>query len=82
MGSSLSPVISDIVMQDLETKALKLKGSISLSFYVRCVDDIALICDTSDTDTLMNIFNLYYPKLKFTIEMSENKLTFFFLMLA
>ena len=31
MGSSLSPVVSDIVMQDLETKALKLKGSFNFT---------------------------------------------------
>ena len=38
MGSPLSPIVSDIVMQDLEIKALQ-RLSILPSFYVKYVDD-------------------------------------------
>ena len=38
MGSPLSPIVSDIVMQDLEIKALQ-RLPILPSFYVRYVDD-------------------------------------------
>ena len=46
MGSPLSSIVSDIVMQDLEIKALQ-RLSISPFFYVRYVDDIALAYDAS-----------------------------------
>lgn len=41
MGSPLSPAIADLVLQDLERKALDLL-KISLPFYIRYVDDIAM----------------------------------------
>jgi len=41
MGSPLSPIIAEIVLQDLEKKALGLL-SIEIPFYHRYVDDIAL----------------------------------------
>ena len=41
VGLPLSPIVSDIVMQDLEMKVLQ-RLSITPSFYVRYVDDIAL----------------------------------------
>jgi len=51
MGSSLSSIVSDIVMQDLEMKALQ-RLPISPSFYVRYVDDIALAHDALYIDIL------------------------------
>ena len=44
IGSLLSPIVVDIVMHDLETKALQ-RFPISSSFYVKYVDDIALAYD-------------------------------------
>jgi len=41
MGSPLSPIIADIVMQDLETCCLR-KANCQLSFYFRYVDDIVM----------------------------------------
>lgn len=41
MGSPLSPVIADLVMQDLENEALRESGT-ELPFYVRYVDNILL----------------------------------------
>lgn len=41
MGSPLSPIIADLVMQDLEEKALNSIG-LSLPLYYRYVDDIIL----------------------------------------
>lgn len=37
MGSPLSPILADIVMQDLEERAISI---LDLYFYVRYVDDI------------------------------------------
>ena len=75
MGSPLLSIVADI-MQDLETKALQ-RLPISPSFYVRYVDDIALAYDASHIDTLVNTFNSFHPRLKFTTEISGNKLNFF-----
>ncbi|KYN17286.1 Putative nuclease HARBI1 [Trachymyrmex cornetzi] len=65
---------TDIVMQDFEPKALQ-DLSIS-SFYVRYVDDIALAYDASHIDTLVNTFNSFHTRLKFTTEIGGDKLNF------
>jgi len=41
MGSPLSPIISDLVMRDLEERSLETLN-LPMSFYVRYVDDIAM----------------------------------------
>jgi len=41
MGSPLSPIIANLVMENLEVNALK-KTSISIPFYFRYVDDIVM----------------------------------------
>jgi len=56
MGSLLSPIIAEIVMQDLENyilKALKL----DLIFYARYIDDIALAALTDKLDNILSMFN-------------------------
>lgn len=40
MDSPLSPVIVEIVMQDLENKTLE-RFEIDLPFYIRYIDDVA-----------------------------------------
>jgi len=40
LGSPLSPIIADIVLQDLERKAL-VEFGVEVPFYYRYVDDIA-----------------------------------------
>ena len=75
MDSSLLPIVSDIVMQDFRTIALQ-RLLISPSFYVRYVDDIALTYDASHIDTLMNTFNSFHSRLKFTTEIGGDKLNF------
>jgi len=71
----LSSIVSDIDMQDLEMKALQ-RLSISSSFYVRYVNDIALAYDASHIDTLMNTFNSFHSRLKFITEIDRDKLDF------
>ena len=41
MGSPLSPIIANLVMENLEVNTLK-KTSISIPFYFRYVDDIVM----------------------------------------
>lgn len=76
MGSPLSPIIADIVLQDLESKALKSLTFTPL-FFVRYVDDIALAAPATLCDHTLNIFNSFHPRLQFTMEIGEeNKLNF------
>ena len=62
IGSPLSSIIADTVMQDLESVSLN-KLSVTPLFYVRYVDDIALIIDCHDNahiDKILIKFNSYH----------------------
>jgi len=54
MGSPLSPIISDIILQDLESDILN-KLTTKLSFYVRYVDDMLFLQLTRHTLTIFVI---------------------------
>jgi hypothetical protein len=71
MGSPLSPIIADIVMQDIETVALKCIPSPPL-FYYRYVDDILLAIKKDLVDNVVEVFNSLHDRLKFTLEVSDN----------
>jgi len=76
MGSPLSPIIADIVLQDLEDKALA-NLKFTPSFYVRYVDDVALCVPSASVSETLNIFNSSHPRIQFTLEVGENdKLNF------
>ena len=71
MGSPLSPIITDIVMQDLEEIALK-KLSAQPLFYFRYVDDILLALPSDIVNDILNIFNSLHTRLQFTLEVGTN----------
>ena len=71
MGSPLSPIISDIVMDDLKKECLS-KLTFKLPFYFRYVDDNITAAPPDKIDTILNAFNNYNNKLKFTIEKESN----------
>ncbi|KAL6433579.1 hypothetical protein ACFW04_006577 [Cataglyphis niger] len=64
MGSLLSPIIADIVLQDLEEKVLTSLNFI-LSFYLRYVDDIVLSAPPSAFEHILNVFNSFHSRLQF-----------------
>jgi len=72
MGSPLSPVIADIVMRDLENYCLR-KLNFELTLYYRYVDDIILTSPIEKIDLISNTFNTYHERLKFTIELEDNR---------
>jgi len=72
MGSPLSPVIADAVMQDLETACLD-RISCRLTFYYRYVDDIVMAAPRDKIDLIFRTFNDYHNRIKFTIEFEENR---------
>jgi len=72
MGSPLSPVLADLVMQDLERKAID-RLDFSFPFYYRYVDDILLLTPADKVDSILNTFNNIHDRLKFTVEYETNR---------
>jgi len=72
MGSPLSPVIADLVLQDLEKSAIELLP-FRLPFYYRYVDDIILTAPSDSFDQILHAFNAQYNRLQFTIEIERDK---------
>jgi len=72
MCSPLSPILADIVMEDLEVHCLR-KMEFKIHTYYRHVDDIFLIIPKSKIETVLKTFNEYHPRLKFTHELESNK---------
>jgi len=72
MGSPLSPVIADLVLQGLEIVAIN-NLPFPLPFYYRYVDDIILAAPSNSLDTLLRIFNSQHSRLQFTMEIERDK---------
>lgn len=68
IGSPLSPIIADIVLQDIENKALKLL-TIKPFTYLRFVDDIFIVAPTHYMDEIFNTFNSLHDRLKLHIKL-------------
>jgi hypothetical protein len=75
MGSPLSPIIADLVMQDLEAKALE-RIEIRLPFYFRYVDDIVMAVPNDLIDFTLTTFNSFHPRMQFTLERGGEKIDF------
>jgi len=76
MGSPLSPILADIVMEDFETLSLQ-KLDFVVHTYYRYIDDIFMIIPATKLNSVLSIFNSYHPQLKFTYETeSDNMLNF------
>jgi len=72
MGSPLSPVIADLVLQDLEIFAIN-NLPFHLPFYYRYVNDIVLTAPSNSVDLLLQSFNAQHSKLQFTMEIERDK---------
>lgn len=62
MGSSLFPILADIVMQDLEENAISCL-SLRLPFYSQYVDDVVLGTPSSLISEILNLFNSFHKRL-------------------
>jgi len=72
MGSPLSPVIADLLLQDLELVAIN-NLPFHLPFYYRYVDDIILAAPSNSLDILLQTFNAQHSRLQFTMEIERDK---------
>src|SRR5580765_437176 len=71
MGSPLSLILSDIVMDDLETHCLSLL-SFNVPTYYRYVDDIFTIVPRTKVDEMKLTFSNYHQRLTFTYEIESD----------
>jgi len=71
MGSSLSPIIAEIIMRDLETLALN-SLSYHIPLYYRYVDDILIAIPNNHIEETLTVFNSLHERIKFTAEINTN----------
>jgi hypothetical protein len=71
MGSPVSAVIANLVMEDVEQRALA-SVPVSLSFWKRFVDDVISAVSRNEIDILLQHLNSIEPSIQFTIEREIN----------
>ncbi|XP_025269727.1 uncharacterized protein LOC112639554 [Camponotus floridanus] len=67
MGSPLSPILADMVMEDLEMQCLNSLG-FTVPTYYRFVDDVFAIVPRAKINEILTKFNNYHERLRFTYE--------------
>jgi len=70
MGSPLSPIVADLILQRLKSSIINDLTSKPI-FYYRYVDDIVLSVPYSHLNSLLDKFNSFHHRLKFTMEMER-----------
>ena len=76
MGSPISPMLADLLLQDLEEVVLN-KLSFKIYTYYRYVDYTFLIIPENMIKEILENFNSYHSRFKFTYELEfENTLSF------
>ena len=77
MGSSLGPVLANIIMTELEKVVVKnLIDDGIIKFYIRYVDDTLLLVKNEDVPHVLNSLNKFDKNLNFTVEKFESKVHF------
>ncbi|XP_015511566.2 uncharacterized protein LOC107218257 [Neodiprion lecontei] len=71
MGSPLSPILSDLVLDDLEQYCLN-KLDFKPSFYFKYVDNIITAVPSDKVAEMLSVFNSFYLRLQFTPELESN----------
>ena len=72
MGSPLSPVVAQMVMENLEEKIIS-ETSDCVKFIKRYIDDGILCVQKDKIKFIMNIFNNLRERIKFTYEKEINQ---------
>ena len=75
LGSSLSSSIANLVMEYIEEDILS-TIPFHIPLYKRFVDDIILTVPITETNNILQTFNNYHHKIKFTIENDQRQLIF------
>ena len=78
MGSSLGPVLANIIMTELENVVIKpLTANGTIKFYTRFVDDTLLVIKPDNVKEVHNSLNKFDKSLRFTVDMFQNKVPHF-----
>ena len=78
MGSSLGPVLANIIMTELEDVVIKpLIANGTIKFYTRFVDDTLLVIKPDNVKEVHNFLNKFDKNLRFTVDMFQNKVSHF-----
>lgn len=67
MGSPISSVLAQLVLEDLEENTIS-NLNFNLKFFKRYVDDCLTIVPENKCQYVLNQFNNYHPNVKFTLE--------------
>ena len=74
MGSSLGPVLANLIMTELEEKVVRpLVAKGTLKFYGRYVDDTLLVIKPKDVKNVHKAFEKFDKNLKFTVDEFVNE---------
>ena len=74
MGSILGPLLSNIIMADLETTVIQpLISSNIIKFYGRYVDDTLVLIKPEYVSHVHNLLNNYHTNLQFTVDTFDNE---------
>ena len=74
MGSSLGPVLANIIMTELEKVVINsLIEQGIVKFYIRYVDDTLLLVKNKDIEKVKNSLNGFDPNLKFTVDKFDSE---------
>ena len=80
VGGSLGPVLANIIMTECKKVIVdKLAKEKVIMYFTRYVDDTFLIIKNRDINYVLNQFNRFDEKLKFTIDTFENSFQHFLL---
>ena len=71
IGSIFSPMLAEIVMEDLEKTVFE-RLEFVVPFYFRYVDDTLLCIPLDEFQKVVDTFNDYHPRIQFTHEMERN----------
>ena len=78
MGSSLGPVLANIIMTELEDVVIKpLITNGTIKFNTRFVDDTLLVIKPENVKKVNNALNKFDKKLRFTVDMFKDKVPHF-----
>lgn len=76
MGSSLAPIIADLVLEELFDNSIP-KFPTQPIFIKKYVDDVICAIKGSEVDAILNILNSFHNDLKFTVEIeADNRINF------
>ena len=69
MGSSLGPVLANIIMTESENQIVsKLVSYNTIKLYIRYVDDTLVLFKRSDVNKVMSQLNSFHKNLNFTVD--------------